>query len=95
MLDKKTLSTREIERNLNMLNRNFRNVRGKFFNDANLNIAEKKEAVKRAEVEFSYLFDEIERGPVCLASKRISEANDFISSFAAQVRKGTDVSDVG
>lgn len=32
--------------------------------------------------EYCYLVDEIQRGPICMAQKRISEANDFIKRLA-------------
>lgn len=34
-----------------------------------------------AQVEFTYLIDEVQRGPACMVQKNISEINELIAAF--------------
>lgn len=42
-----------------------------------------------AQTEFSYIIDDLQRGPVCLASNEVKKANDLIESILVKFAKNS------
>lgn len=75
----KTLTVEQIDKSVSVLNRAFREAIEEFKPRTGVTSNVRGTALHDYQVEFAYVIDKIQRGPVFFVIQHIAEANDLIS----------------
>lgn len=76
-----SLSVDQIKSTVSFLNRSFREAAEEYRSRTGNGSNVRGSALHEYQVEFAYLIDSIQRGPVFFAIQRIAEANELISKL--------------
>jgi hypothetical protein len=77
----KVLSAEQIEKTVTYLNRSFRDTAEAFKTRTGLNSNVKGTVLNGYQTDFAYLINDIQRGPVFLATQAIADANQLIAKM--------------
>lgn len=75
----KSLTAEQVDKSVSVLYRAFRETLDEFRSRTGINSNVRGTALHGYQVEFAYIIDKIQRGPIFLAIQHIAEANELIN----------------